>query len=231
MGLTIHYNIDFKGSAEELLSKLHSIRQECMDLPFEEVDEMEHIRYSKEDYLFYQDIERRTFYPNNTRENMEHAQNLYQARGISREALIEYDVYHRPEKMKTIQPIEIVSWGLWAGKGCEGTDFNFFKKKTHWKCHSFTKTQYAEQFVKCHLLVIKVLDLFKEQGFEVKVKDEGKYWKTRDLAILGKEINDYTDLLKTVLGNITKQAEQAGMVVEAPITECQNYMNVDEKVD
>ena len=224
MGLTIHYNISFKGSADQLLSKLQTIRNQCLDLPFEEVDEIEHLHYGKKEFQCYQDIEQRTRYPNNTPERMEKAQNLYKAMGIDREIMINYDVYHR---QKRFSPVEAVKWGLWAGQGCEGSNFNFFKKKTWWKCHSFTKTQYAEQFVRCHLLVIKILDLFKEQGFTVQVNDEGNYWKTRDLKVLAKEINDYTTLLKTVFGNISKQAEQAGMIVEAPITECENYMKTD----
>ena len=226
MGLTIHYTIGFKGNAEELLSKLQIIRNQCLDLPFEEVSGTEHIKYSKADYQFYKDNEKRTFYPNNTPAKMKQAQVLYQARGINREALIEYDVYHR---QKGIHSIEMMNWSVWAGEGCEGSPFNFFKKRTWWRSHCFTKTQYAEQFVKCHLLVIQVLDLFKEAGFTVKVKDEGKYWETRDLSVLAEEINDYTDLLKTALGSLSEQAVQAGMIVDAPITECQNYMTVKDE--
>ena len=226
MGLTIHYTIGFKGNAEELNTKLSAIRQKCLDLPFEEVNEIEHIKYSKADYQLYKETEQRTFYPNNTPENMENAQKLYQARGINRDALIEYEVYHRPGR---ISPIEMMNWSVWAGNGCEGTDLNFFKKKTWWRASSFTKTQYAEQFVKCHLLVIQILDLFKEAGFTVKVKDEGKYWKTRDMSVLAIEINGYTDLLKTAFGSLSEQAVQAVMIVDAPITECQNYMTVKDK--
>ena len=228
MGLTIHYSIGFRGNAEELFSKLQTIRNQCMDLPFEEVSEIEHVRYSKEDYQFYRDIERRTFYPNNTPENMKKAQALYRARGIDRDALIEYDIYHRS---KHIRPVEMMNWNVWAGQGCEDSPFNFIKKRTWWKSHSFTKTQYSEQFAKCHLLVIKVLDLFKEQGFKVVVSDEGQYWKTRDLAVLAKNLNEYTGLLKNLFKDISGQAEQMGMTLEAPITECENYMSIKNKND
>jgi hypothetical protein len=226
MGLTIHYTIGFKGNAEELLSKLQLIKNQCMDLLFEEVSNIEHLRYSKEDYLFYQDMEQKTFYPNNTPQNMEKARALYQSRGIDRDALIEYDVYHRT---KRIQPIEMVNWSVWAGPGCEGSPFNFFKKRTRWQSHCFTKTQYAEQFVKCHLLVIQVLDLFKEHGFDVKVKDEGHYWETRDLEVLAKNLNDYTGLLVSTLETLSGEAKKVGIIVAAPITECQNYMTVKKK--
>ena len=49
------------------------------------------------------------------------------------------------------------------------------------------------------------------------------------LVPAAKELNEYTDLLKNVLGNLSRQAEQAGMTVEAPITECENYMKVTKK--
>jgi len=39
MGLTIHYTIEFKGTAKQLQKKLEKVRQACRDLPFEEVGE------------------------------------------------------------------------------------------------------------------------------------------------------------------------------------------------
>jgi len=226
MGLTIHYTIGYKGTADQLLSKLNTIRSQCLDLPVEEVREIEHVHYRKEDLQFYFDTEKKTFYPNNTTKAMQAAEKAYQQKGLDREVLIDLQVFHRITKP---QAVELLKWSVWAGKGCEGTAFHFVRQKKTWKCISFTKTPHAEQFVKCHLLVIQVLDLFKEQGFTVKVKDEGKYWETRDLSVLAENINDYTDLLKTLFGSISKQAKEAGMTVEAPITECQNYMKSNDK--
>ena len=226
MGLTINYDISFKGTAEELLEKIETIRQKCLDLPFEQVTKIEHILYGEKEYKCYRDIENRLMYPNNTKDNMQKASNLYNSMGIDREVLINYDVYHKSKKFR---PFSFVKWGVWAGKGCEGTDFNFFKKKTWWKCHSFTKTQYAEQFVKCHLLVIKVLDFFKEQGFVVKVDDEGHYWEKRDFDTLSKEINDYTTMIKSLFGDFSVAAKKEGMTVESPIIEAENYIIIKDK--
>lgn len=128
------------------------------------------------------------------------------------------------------KPATVISFGVWAGEGCESTDFNFEKRGERWVCSSFTKTQYAEEFVKCHLLVIKVLDLFVEQGFTAKVNDEGEYWETRDLSKLAKSINEYTQMIQAICGGLKKAAEKTNrdIRIEAPIDECKNYMKVDE---
>ena len=70
MGLTIYYSIGFKGTAEQLLSKLKTIQNQCLDMPFEEVDEIGHLHYGKKEFQCYQDIEHRTQYPNNTIKNL-----------------------------------------------------------------------------------------------------------------------------------------------------------------
>ena len=96
----------------------------------------------------------------------------------------------------------MISLYLWPGEGCESSELNFQKRKRKSVCSSFCKTQYAEQFVKCHLLVVQLLDMLKAEGFEVDVSDEGHYWQTRDLKVLAKNINDYTSLISSVFAKI-----------------------------
>ena len=122
----------------------------------------------------------------------------------------------------------MISLYLWPGEGCESSELNLQKRKRKFVCSSFCKTQYAEQFVKCHLLVVQLLDMLKAEGFDVDVYDEGGYWQTRDLKVLAKNINDYTSLISSVLGGLKSAAGEKGMVVDAPIEGCKNIMKVDE---
>jgi DNA modification methylase len=229
MGLTIHYNTKFQGTQKELVKKLTKIRSICMDKPFEEVSEIKSVIITQKminEWNFWQNY---CNYPNNSRENLDKRDKALDELGISTGLMINLEIYNHGIKPKT----QIVTFSVWAGEGCENTEYCFVKNRTNnkWQAKGFTKTQYAEQFVKCHLLVIKVLDMLKEQGFTVIVHDEGHYWKTRKLDVLAKNINDYTNLISSIFGSLSKQAETLGMGIEAPITECQNYMKVNNPVE
>ena len=227
MGLTIHYKIKTKKKTENLLKCLENVRQECLDLAFEEVDKIEHTLYKPSDIAFFHMLQKKYSYPNNTTENLAKRDKAIKDRGLDLWTLIGISCG------KPIQGnVEVITWGVWAGRGCEGTAITFTResgKNKPFVCDSFTKTQYATQFVKCHLLVVKLFDLLKEQGFAVEVKDEGNYWETRDLEVLAKEINDYTILIKSVLGTVQEIAKNNGLSVETPITECENYVKINKK--
>jgi len=83
---------------------------------------------------------------------------------------------------------------------------------------SFCKTQYAnnpdlggwENFCRAHLSVVAVLDRLKKLGFRVRVSDEGGFWKTRDLAVLAKNIGDYDRMIAGLAGVFKDSAEQSG---------------------
>jgi hypothetical protein len=226
MGLTIGYKISFKGTAEELHKKLMVIRSKCLDKPFEEVDEIEHTVYSKEDMEFYRQEQDKTWFPNNTPENIAARNKALKDRGLDINTMIAIDVYHGGCGKKH----EFMKWGLWAGEGCESTDIEFFKKRTYWRCQGFTKTQYATSIIRCHLLVIDVLDLFKQEGFIVKVNDDGEYWKTRDLEVLAQNINEYTGMLQAIGGVLKEAVEGTDITIDSAIDQCANVVNVKPKI-
>ncbi len=222
MGLTIHYEVSIP-TTENIVEKLEKVRQKCLDLPFEEVNEVKDIEVKKETIQLFRDLQKQYSYPHNSSENLEKRDKMMEERGVDTWTVIMIDRQKHPKNHHLAQ------LSLWAGKGCEGTEFSFTKKRKYWKCSGFTKTQYAEQFVKCHLLVIKALDLLKEQGFTVKVSDEGHYWETRDLKVLAKNINDYTALIKSIFGTIKDKVDgQSNVEIVSSIEGCENYMNVEE---
>jgi len=223
MGLTISYKVSFKGTAEELLAKLETVRQKCLDQPFHTVGEIDHILYRKADIMFYRMLQEMYWFPNNTEENLQKRNKALKDRGLDIDTMIDVDQHKEPKDY------EVIKWGLWAGKGCEGTNFTFIKKGNRWSCTNFTKTQYAENFVRCHLAVIFVLDELKNAGLIVRVKDEGHYWDTRSLKRLAKEINDYTNMIVGMFNILEEKAKDMGIDVESPITQCENYIKDNRK--
>lgn len=224
MGLTINYKIAFKGTAEELYDKLKIVRQKCRDLPFETVSDIEHIRYSKEDIAFFNSLQDWCFYPNNTEENLAKRDRMLKDKGLDINTMINLVVGHGGRASS----YHMINLWVHPGEGCESMDLNFVKKRVYWRCGGFCKTQYATHFVRCHLLVIKVLDLLKQEGFIVEVRDGGDYWGTRDLEALAKSINEYTAMLKQISGQLHEAVRDSDMEIEAAIDTCENHIKTDK---
>lgn len=90
-----------------------------------------------------------------------------------------------------------------------------------WAWRGFTKTQYAndprcgglENFIRCHLCVVAMLDAAKELGFAVEVHDESDYWKTRDLKALIKTIGEWDQFI-AALGSAVQDVAGSGVVTQ-----------------
>ena len=219
MGLTIHYTIRFDGSKQELVSKLQAVRQKCLDLPFENVSTVD----QKE--ITPQAIKTWDTYQFNRDFTTEQRDAAIAEHGLDAWDIISASDYNAKPHL---QPCSLVSLGLWPGKGCESSDLGFNKRprQKYWRCSSFCKTQYADHFVRCHLLVVQLMDIIKGiDGFTVEVTDEGEYWETRSIETLAKNINESTAMIKGVLGAL--QANMGnGMTIEANIDKSENYINI-----
>ena len=110
-----------------------------------------------------------------------------------------------------------------------------WRYRTRLKFDWFCKTQYAgeygwENFRKCHLRVIHLLDYLREMGVHVKVHDEGKYWDPSEKK-LRQELDDY-DRLVAGLGGVFKDACDAsggGLSVESPIFSYKNFERLEHE--
>jgi len=92
---------------------------------------------------------------------------------------------------------------------------------TGWCWSSFCKTQYAsnpecggvQNFLRCHLSVIALLDFAKSLGLVEHVSDEGNYWEARDAEALAKEVGSWNEMIAGFAGQL-KDALGAGVVSE-----------------
>ncbi len=69
-----------------------------------------------------------------------------------------------------------------------------------WSWRDCCKTQYAnrfgrDHFLRCHLGLIKLLDYAKEIGILDRVSDDGRYWETRSVDILLKNLRENDSLV------------------------------------
>ena len=81
-----------------------------------------------------------------------------------------------------IQPTEVIAFAAQPGEGCETAWFGL-RRHEGYSWRSYCKTCYAVtalDFLRCHIVVIKMLDFAAEMGLLRSVDDEGEYWEHRD---------------------------------------------------
>jgi hypothetical protein len=101
----------------------------------------------------------------------------------------------------------------------------------HWLWQGFCKTQYAsavsdEHFVKCHLIVVSMLDEAKRIGFDVTVYDDGLYWDTRSRETLLLELQKMNRLMARFAGAL-HDALSPDRSVEAAIFEHPDFEHLE----
>lgn len=132
---------------------------------------------------------------------------------------------------------------VWPGEGCESAEFGLCQYprrapfvlrgksgfvatdyKGGWLFKGHCKTQYAgehgwEHFLRCHKMIVSILDFWRQLGVTVHVSDEGEYWETRSEETLRARLNSYDGLIAAVAGAFKDAADGSGKAhsVESPI--------------
>ena len=112
---------------------------------------------------------------------------------------------------------------VWPGEGWETATFGLIRhrpripgevyrtrrprRNSRWELDAFCKTYYAaehglEHFVQCHERVVQLLDLWRRAEVQVRVRDDGGFWKTRSREALAAQIGDHEQFLKTGLQRV-----------------------------
>ncbi len=232
MGLTIHYRLRFDGSPEEALTKISQLREKAMGMSFEEVSDVRH--FTGADCNFNADK-----YDNNSADS-EWRWALIQSNGRNIRITSDGKRLKKNEKSSvgcyhiSPQPIEIILFRTWPGEGCEEANFGLARYKryiyfrgqkvlsglgTGWHWVSFCKTQYANEkgllnFLRCHTLVVAMLDCAKELGIMKSVDDEGKYWEKRDMKDLAEEVGRWDELIAGFSAMLGKAVGEQNLVSE-----------------
>jgi len=223
MGLTIHYRL--KSSAADAGALVAKLRQRALDLPFAEVGEIVDLKGKACDF----DDPNRWL--------------LIQARQYLDDPLDSHVSYG-------VAPTRVIAFSTWPGEGCEEANFglcqyprSFIVERlgrkrriptnlSGWCWGSFCKTQYAsnpecggvQNFLRCHLLVVAMLDQAKELGVLADISDEGGYWEKRDAEALAREVGEWNGFIAAFAGQL-KDALGDGPV--QPISEITKFPNFE----
>ena len=226
MGLTIHYYLQSASrSPKKARQLLDQLRQKALDLPFKEVEEIVEVSGDTADF------------------------DKLPKGDPNRWMLIQAGQYiERDGRHHRVNPLQVISFSTWPGEGSEPANFGLAiypktievdgkKVRTglgDWSWGSFCKTQYAsnpecggvENFLRCHLAVVKLLDHAKELGILKEVSDEGKYWEKRDIQALAKEVGDWNSMIAGWAGRFK---DAFGDDVVAEITKFPNFEHLEAK--
>lgn len=235
MGLTIHYSLKCQSSEAHAQKLVQALRQAAQDLPFKEVGEI--IEVSGEQCGFErrgQDDPLRWL--------------LVQAGKNVELPVSAADKREGFSRSMRVQPERLIAFGTWPGEGSEEANFGLCKfpgtvhteagplatNLSGWRWGSFCKTQYAsnpacggvQNFLRCHLSIVALLDKAKELGCLDHVNDEGEYWESRNLPALVEQIGSWNQMI-AAFGGFMKDLSAAGESVVAEIAEYPNFEQLE----
>jgi hypothetical protein len=203
MGLTIHYQLKHASRDPVVARQLvEQLRSRALDLPFQQVGPL--IVLSGDSCDFRQ-----------SSANDPHRWLLIQGRQSIMRGSYHYDV----------SPTHLIAFNTIPGNGSEPADFGlcFYpatfqdhrgrrrrSKFSGWSWRSCCKTQYASNpdcggianFLRCHLLVVAMLDRARELGILGDVSDEGDYWQKRDSGALARQVGEWNQMIAAQVGQI-----------------------------
>jgi len=134
-----------------------------------------------------------------------------------------------PPCLQLIADIDLVrGFSVIPGNGCESAAFAFMPradqggKHADWFWASSCKTQYASvisdaHLVACHGGLVNLLDHAIALGVSVVVRDETRYWDTRDEQRLITEVHNMNRIVAALAGKLSDHAGVANGRWQAPI--------------
>jgi hypothetical protein len=218
MGLSISYHLSLKSaSVAEVRAKVTALRNHALNLPFQEVNEL--VELQGEECSLNSDqhpdpqitLKLRAAKPAETRIDANDPNSWWDSANY------------------------LIGFDAWPGEGSVYASIGLgtheqIQEVNNWEWRGSCKTQYAsdpkcggwENFQKCHLAVIHLLDEMQKLGIECKVNDGGNYWETRNLEDLAESIGMHNIFMAAVFGKV-KDAIAPHGTLKAPITEYQNF--------
>ena len=224
MGLTIHYQLQSTSRSPAKTRQLVAqLRQKALDLPFKGVGEIIDLDGDQADI------------------------DKLPKKDPNRWLLIQAGRYvEKGERHYRVNPTQVIAFSTDPGEGSEPANFGLAvypktievegkKVRTglsNWSWSSFCKTQYAsnpecggvENFLRCHLAIVKLLDHAAALGILKEVSDEGDYWKQRDVKALAAEVGDWNSMIAGWAGRLK---DAFGETVEAEITKFPNFEHLE----
>jgi len=225
MGLTIHYSLRSDARTPRAARQVvEQLRARALDLPLAEVGDLVEFRGDDCDF--------------DKVERSPHRWLLIQA-----SQHVERNGCHY-----RVDPMHVIAFSTSPGNGCEDANFGLCRFPSvieieglrcrtglkGWTWKSFCKTQYAsnpecggvENFLRCHLSVIGMLDHATKLGIVREVSDEGGFYESRNVEALAKEVGEWNEMIAAFAGRFK---DMLGDGVESEITKFPDFEHLEAK--
>ena len=111
------------------------------------------------------------------------------------------------------------------------------RRRGYYSWHSFCKTQYAANpklggeanFLKAHLALIELLDQIRAAGVKVRIRDDSRYAKHRDVNRLLRCLRNWDAIVANVVGNLGDALGDGSGALIAPIKERPDFEHLEAK--
>jgi hypothetical protein len=234
MGLTIQYSLKTSGPEGKARRLVHLLHEAAQDLPFDSVGKVVELKGVLADKSHHQ--------PGHPLSDLLEGACEY----------LEYDRCSTGTNSSTcrtalIYPHHLIGFETLPGKGCEPGRFGVCRYPAFveggpsrrirtglsgWRWNVFCKTQYAsnpkcggvENFLRCHLSMVALLDKAKAVGFDVEVDDEGGFWSKRSVPDLVREVGTWNENLAGLFGVLQSVGGQG---VQGAIQEFPNFEHLE----
>jgi hypothetical protein len=111
------------------------------------------------------------------------------------------------------------------------------RRRGYYSWHSFCKTQYAgnpklggeANFLKAHLSLIELLDQIQATGVKVRIRDDTRYVKHRDVDRLLRSLRKWDAIIANIVGNVSDAfGDKSGLLI-APIKDRPDFEHLEAK--
>jgi len=225
MGLTIHYTFRFNGDDDEARNLLARLREHALTLSFERVGNIVDLAGNACNYEHEDADPRDGWLLIQSTHNIE-----------------------RGDSFISVPPKRLIAFSTLPAEGSESANFGLCQYpmqiisggqtidtglSADWHSHSFCKTQYAsnpqfggaENFLRCHIGLVQLLDFAKTLGILAEVTDESDYWVNRDPQALRQTIEQWNQMIAGFVGQMKDSIQTTD--VQAPITEYPNFEHLE----
>lgn len=176
MGITIHYELSFRGQRARAEALIRVLQSKCMDLPFDSVSEVSAVTRGAPESSGSQLLDSIRMFVHRSDDSFHVvAEEAIGFRGVVGDGC-------EPLQMMLCRwPRFILRGGRRVSTGLTG-----------WSYRRYCKTQFAgavgpEHLVRCHATVLSALDAAGQLGLLVAMEDEGKFSPLRDGVRLKEE--------------------------------------------
>jgi hypothetical protein len=205
MRMGIHYSLRTAGeNPADCRNLLVKLRERALNLPLGEVGPIQEWTGSECHYR--------------------HASHRGAERGLLKHAETWRDDPRREGHIRVLRPLHVLAFTAWTGLGCDDAHFALCQypslqavpddhrkhgpqslpeaqRDWHYACYCETGIAAGSRcggirnFLRCHLLVIALLDYALELGILESVDDSGGYWRHRQPAALGRKLGKWDESL------------------------------------